>query len=106
MVGLHRVGEEPFFAHQVIEELVERRIDWNVHSFRLTAVGLNVTLQSRNRAARSTLRTTLKKIREMPEAKRAEAVNEIQSVLDKAANRGIIHRNKAARLKSRFKPAA
>lgn len=69
-------------------------------------VKTNLKRQARNRAARSTLRTTLKKIREMPEAKRAEAVKEIQSVLDKAANRGIVHPNKAARLKSRFKPAA
>jgi len=69
-------------------------------------VKTNLKRQMRNRAARSTLRTTLKKIQEMPAEKRAEAVNEIQSVLDKAAKRGIIHRNKAARLKSRFKPAA
>ncbi|UCH82875.1 MAG: 30S ribosomal protein S20 [Candidatus Latescibacterota bacterium] len=69
-------------------------------------VKTNLKRQTRNRAARSALRTTLRKIREMPEEKRAEAVNEIQSVLDKAANRGIIHRNKAARMKSRFKPAS
>ena len=69
-------------------------------------VKTNLKRQMHNRATRSTLRTTLKKVREMPEAKRAEAVNEIQSVLDKAANRGIIHPNKAARLKSRFKPTA
>ena len=68
-------------------------------------VKTNLKRQMRNRAARSTLRTTLKRIQETPEAKRAEALKEIQSVLDKAVNRGIIHRNKAARLKSRFKPA-
>ena len=60
--------------------------------------------QLRNRAAKSTLKTTLKTLQAMPQEKRDEAVRQIQSVLDKAANRGILHRNKAARLKSRLRP--
>ena len=57
--------------------------------------------QQRNRAARSTLKSTLKTIEGMPDEKREEANRQIQSVLDKAAKRGIIHPKKAARLKSR-----
>ncbi len=57
--------------------------------------------QQRNRAARSTLKSTLKAIEAMPDEKREEANRQIQSVLDKAAKRGIIHPKKAARLKSR-----
>ncbi|UCG50609.1 MAG: 30S ribosomal protein S20 [Candidatus Latescibacterota bacterium] len=65
-------------------------------------VKTNLKRQVRNRAGRSSLRTTLKNIREMPQEKRVEAMNEIQSILDKAAGRGIIHPNKAARLKSKL----
>ncbi len=60
--------------------------------------------QSRNRAARSTLRRTMKTISELPAAKAAEAIKSMDSVLDRAVNRGLIHKNKAARLKSHFKP--
>ena len=57
--------------------------------------------QQRNRAAKSTLKSTLKTIEAIPDEKREEANRQIQSVLDKAAKRGIIHPKKAARLKSR-----
>ena len=55
--------------------------------------------QERNRAMRSTLKTNIKAVDEMP---KDEAVPQLQSVVDKATNKGIMHRNKAARLKSRF----
>lgn len=64
-------------------------------------VKTNLKRQARNRAAKSTLKSTLKVLESTPEEKREESVRDTQSVLDKAANRGIIHRNKAARLKSR-----
>ena len=67
-------------------------------------VKTNLKRQMRNRAAKSTLKSTLKNLQAMPQEKRDEAVRQIQSVLDKAANRGILHRNKAARLKSRLRP--
>jgi small subunit ribosomal protein S20 len=54
----------------------------------------------RNRAQRSALRTALKKARspESSEQERLEAV----SILDRAARKGLIHRNAAARHKSRL----
>ncbi len=58
----------------------------------------------RNRAQRSALRTALKKATaadSAPEAKRAAVV-----LLDRAARKGLIHRNKAARHKSRLAKAA
>ena len=55
--------------------------------------------QERNRAMRSTLKTKIKEIDEMP---KDDAVPKLQSVVDRATNKGIMHRNKAARLKSRF----
>jgi small subunit ribosomal protein S20 len=64
-------------------------------------VKTNLKRQARNRAAKSTLKSTLKIIESMPDEKNEESVRETQSVLDKAATRGLIHRNKAARLKSR-----
>jgi small subunit ribosomal protein S20 len=54
----------------------------------------------RNRAQRSALRTALKKARAAaatPEAQRAAA-----SLLDRAARKGLIHKNTAARYKSRM----
>ena len=57
----------------------------------------------RNRAQRSALRTALKKARspESSEQERLEAV----SILDRAARKGLIHRNAAARHKSRLAKA-
>ncbi len=57
----------------------------------------------RNRAARSTIRSALKTARtaaaeKSPQSK--EVVLEAIRVLDRAASRGIIHRNTAARKKS------
>lgn len=58
----------------------------------------------RNRAQRSALRTALKKATagdSAPDAKAAAVV-----LLDRAARKGLIHRNKAARHKSRLAKAA
>ena len=58
----------------------------------------------RNRAQRSALRTALKKAKDpqaTPEARLAAA-----SLLDRAARKGLIHRNTAARHKSKLSKAA
>ena len=54
----------------------------------------------RNRAQRSALRTALKKAR-APEAT-AEDRLQATSLLDRAARKGLVHRNAAARKKSRL----
>jgi small subunit ribosomal protein S20 len=69
-------------------------------------VKTNLKAQARNRAARSALKTSLKQITESAKADPEKTVREHASVLDRAASKGLIHRNKAARLKSRFKPAS
>ena len=60
----------------------------------------------RNRVYRSGARTAIKKARLLIESGRLseahEAVRKAVSVLDKAAEKGIIHRNNAARRKSRL----
>jgi small subunit ribosomal protein S20 len=62
--------------------------------------------RARNRSVKSELRQELKQVRaaagtgKLDEAQK-EAVT-AQTKLDRAANRGIIHKNKAARLKSRM----
>ena len=59
---------------------------------------------ARNRAQRSTLRTALKKAK-APSAtaeERAQAV----SLLDRAARKGLVHKNLASRHKSRMASAA
>jgi small subunit ribosomal protein S20 len=58
----------------------------------------------RNRAQRSALRTALKKAR--AEAAAAEDVTKAVSLLDRAARKGLIHRNAAARYKSRLAKTA
>jgi small subunit ribosomal protein S20 len=57
----------------------------------------------RNKSARSGLRTAERKLRTSPSADQLKAV---QSELDKAAAKGVIHRNKAARKKSRLAKVA
>ena len=62
--------------------------------------------QAHNRAMRSTLRTSLKAIQARPAKEEPDARKELQSVLDRAVKYRIIHKNKAARLKSRFRPGS
>jgi len=65
-------------------------------------VKIGLRNQERNRAGRSTLRTRLKQTVETKETDRDAAVREHQSVVDRAVKAGLMHRNRAARLKSRF----
>jgi len=58
----------------------------------------------RNKAAKSELKTILKKAR--AEGADAAAVKNASIALDKAAGKGHIHKNKAARLKSRLAKSA
>jgi small subunit ribosomal protein S20 len=60
--------------------------------------------QVRNRAQRSTLRTALQKAR--ADNASAEAMAEAGTVLDRAARKGLVHKNAAARRKSRMAKAA
>jgi len=56
--------------------------------------------QARNKARRSEMRTMLKKAR--AESATTEQINTASSCVAKAASKGLIHRNKAARLKSQL----
>ena len=57
----------------------------------------------RNRALRSRMRTALKKVRQAPDKASAEtALQAAISTVDKTARKGIIHKNAAARYKSRL----
>lgn len=58
----------------------------------------------RNRAQRSALRTALKKAKS-PEATAEERMAAVQ-LLDRAARKGLVHQNLAARHKSRMAKAA
>lgn len=55
---------------------------------------------ARNKAAKTELKTVLKRAR--AEGAAADAVKTANIALDKAAGKGYIHKNKAARLKSRL----
>lgn len=57
--------------------------------------------RERNRGYKTAMRSTIKSYRESSE-KTPEQAKNVASVLDKAASRKIIHKNKAARLKSRL----
>jgi len=75
----------------------------------------NIRRREHNRQLRSRLRTALRAIRARLDAKDVDgakaALSRTVSIVDKMATRGIIHRNTAARYKSRLaarfsKPAA
>ena len=59
---------------------------------------------ARNRAQRSALRTALKKAK-APEATADERTQAV-TLLDRAARKGLVHQNRAARQKSRMAKAA
>ena len=62
------------------------------------------TREAHNRAQRSELRSALKKVRAAASKKDAtSAFVMAERLLDRAARRGIMHRNAAARQKSRLK---
>jgi small subunit ribosomal protein S20 len=65
-------------------------------------VKITLRNEQRNRAARSAMKSRLKAITDDKGKDRDAAVREHQALLDQAARRGVVHRNKAARLKSRF----
>ena len=69
-------------------------------------VKIGLRNQERNRAARSTLKTQLKQTAEARGSDRDSAIKEHQSIVDRAVKSGLIHLNKAARLKSRFSSKA
>ena len=57
----------------------------------------------RNRAIRSRMRTAIKRARQAPDKASAEtALHSAISVVDKTARKGILHKNTAARYKSRL----
>ncbi len=64
----------------------------------------DVKRTARNRADRGNLRTAVRAFRELEAGKRAGSYSEMQSILDRAVKKGIISKNRAARLKSRLAP--
>lgn len=67
----------------------------------------NKIREQRNKAARSRLRTAIKKARLAAQTEgAADTYETAKSLLDRAARKRLIHPNKAARLKSRLAKAA
>lgn len=66
----------------------------------------NTKRRQHNASARSMYRTFVKNVLKAVDAGNAEAAREAftkaQPVIDKAANKGLIHKNKAARVKSQL----
>lgn len=63
----------------------------------------NEKARQRNKAVKSSVRSTVRKFREAADAGSAEATelaHEATKALDKAASKGVIHRNQAANRKS------
>jgi small subunit ribosomal protein S20 len=58
--------------------------------------------QKRNRGVRSRLRGAIKEHRESPDAGKGKSLPGTVSQIDRALKKGVIHRNAAARYKSRL----
>ncbi len=76
------------------------------HASALKAHRQSLVHRERNRKYRSQLRSTLKEIRSVIEAKDKAAAkkqfDQAMSLIDRMAGKGIIHRNTASRYKSRL----
>jgi small subunit ribosomal protein S20 len=76
------------------------------HKSALKRVRQNVKRNENNRSNRSKIRTQIKKLRAAVAASdkdlSGELLNPTVSVIDKAVNKGLIHKNTAARYKSRL----
>ncbi len=79
------------------------------HKSALKRARQNIKRRERNRHHRSTLRTELKRFRALLVAKDTENANAqlggVHKAIDKAVTKGILHRNAAARYKSRLATA-
>jgi small subunit ribosomal protein S20 len=79
------------------------------HASALKRARQNEKRRLRNRHQRSTLRTALKKFRTLLSGKDNAAAQlgypSVQQAIDKAVTKGLIHRNAAARYKSRLAAA-
>jgi small subunit ribosomal protein S20 len=66
----------------------------------------NLTLNAHNTSLRSHFRTVIKNVQKAvvggDKTKAAESFKTAQSVIDSVADKGIFHKNKAARIKSRL----
>ena len=64
---------------------------------------LSSAARLKNRAERSKIRTAIKRVRQAASADDAQArLLEAQAVLDRAATKGLVHRNAVARLKGQL----
>ena len=71
------------------------------HKSAIKRISSNNAKRLRNKYQHKTVRTAIKALREMTNKKEAEKMlPKIESMLDKLAKRNIIHKNKAANLKS------
>jgi small subunit ribosomal protein S20 len=57
----------------------------------------------RNKTVRSTLRTAVKRVRNAPAGTAEAALRSAEQLLDRAARKGLIHKNAAARSKRRLR---
>jgi small subunit ribosomal protein S20 len=64
------------------------------------------TQRARNQATESMLKTVVKKAKRAADDQKPAAIKAAVKALDKAAERGIIHKNQAARRKSRLMKTA
>jgi small subunit ribosomal protein S20 len=100
--NLPPVPQEPGTRNQRQEETRGRRVA-NIKS-QIKRVKTNEKRRQRNKSVRSSVRTAVRKFREAVEAGDAEKATELQKAaakaLDKAASKGVIHKNQAANRKS------
>lgn len=69
------------------------------------ALRQSISHNARNRGQRSELRTAVKRVREVEGTAAVEAYAQAVKLLDRAARKGLIHPNNAARHKSRLAAA-
>jgi small subunit ribosomal protein S20 len=69
-------------------------------------IGQTAKRQARNKSVRTRLRSSVKTYREGEGAKKGEALPKTYAEIDLALRKGVIHRNAAARYKSRLAKAA
>ncbi len=71
------------------------------HKSAIKRVRQTAKRRNRNRIHRSRMRTLIKKLRQTEDKDQAQLLlNEVKGYLDRLATKGIIHRNKAAHVKS------
>jgi len=86
---------------------IEKEIELPTHKSAAKRIKTAAESRQKNRSTKTTIKNAIKSyVGEKDTQKKGELAKSVQSIVDKAAGRNVIHKNKASRIKSRLAKSA